>query len=566
MTDQCCRGSVNVVCLAAFHFLSIAKVRSAVACMVSGDAHKEALALIRSRLGPNDPLLDDTLGKYADFLAKRGRHGEAALALLNVGSVKAKTRAVHTLVNTGDMIYVRAALDVLLAEVECQEKIVGRHETDHEDGGEELSFPASFFISIAGHALAKAHFDVAETAGQLLQSRLVGASSSASHRLMWCLLSILKTLNEHQLAQCKLDEVNDEAMANRVDNLLQSDAPESVREFFEFLTRPCTDTKDAGDRLYDRVLDEYASANLQEGKQIKQWIVDRADHFWFQILSACRRCGYWFDTEEETRIQEGQDFLVEANCFSNIEKAAATSARDAADNTITSSLQMGQRLLRFVMDVMSTSFIGALEHLREVFLLLAQDDISTRIDDTNGIVSTSEGGSTQTTGAGYLDVMTLLYPCGFASLKELPQSGELAEEQLDTLVLWSSVLLSQCRLVLASLMSIAKNSSEQNLEFLIQSLLHRLRVWFLDDEATAPLSRGLMDTANQLQLQTLMNEVLVAVHGLATHREQNMECCANEQAEQDEATNECLSRKQALINDANDTRSRLTWSDDGVKE
>ncbi|KAE9203365.1 hypothetical protein PF005_g14224 [Phytophthora fragariae] len=103
---------------AALHFLSIAKVRTAITCLVSGEAFREALALIRSRLGAHDPLLQETLWKYSQFLSKRGRHGEAALALLNIGSVQATTRAVHTLVNTGDMMSVKAALDVLLAAVE----------------------------------------------------------------------------------------------------------------------------------------------------------------------------------------------------------------------------------------------------------------------------------------------------------------------------------------------------------------------------------------------------------------------------------------------------------------
>ncbi|CAH0492864.1 unnamed protein product [Peronospora farinosa] len=554
---------------AAFHFLSIAKVRSAVACLVSADAYKEALALIRSRLGPCDPLLHDTLWKYADFLGVRGCHAEAALALLNIGSVKAKTRAVHTLVSTGDMIYVESALDVLLAALESQEKVAEEYEADHQNDVEKLSFPASFFISIASQALVKARLDIAETAGYLLQSCLAGASSSASHRLTWCLLGMLKSLDEHQLAHYVINEADDEVVAERVDILLQSDSPESVREFFEFLTQPRVNENDGdgdgdgGDRLYDLIVEEYAFSNLEKGKQCKQWLLDRADHFWYQVLSVCRRCGYWFDTEGDVHIQEAQDVLLEASCFSEIEKAAAISAREAQDDsTISSLLQVGQKLLRFVMDVMSTSFIGALEHMREIFLLLAQDKIVTSTRDTNAISLISQRASYPIASAECLDMMLLLYPGSFASPEKLPQCGELAEEQLDTLVLWSSVLLSQCKLFVASLTPIAKKNKRTDVESLIQSLLHRLRFWFLHDKVTTLFSQSLMNAGIQLQLRMVLNEVLVAIFRPTTSQEEDGRCDADgRQAEQKEAASEYMSKKQALIDDVEDIRSRLTWSD-----
>ncbi|KAG3113488.1 hypothetical protein PI125_g7281 [Phytophthora idaei] len=525
---------------AAFHFLSIGKIRSVVACLVSGDAYKEALALIRSRLGPKDPLLHDTLWKYSDFLAKRGRHGEAALALLNIGSVKAKTRAIHTLVNTGDILCIKAALDVLLALVRCRGEAA---DTDHKDNSEELAFPASFFFSIAENALSKSQFDVAETAGQLLQSRLV-RSSAASHRLTWCLLSILKAIDEHQTIHCKLDEVKDEAVINQVDSLLLSDAPPSVREFFQFLTSVRETGEDAS-HLYDCVVGTSALGSLQEGKICKRWMASRADRFWFQVLSACQGCGYWFDADGEARIQEAQDLLVEANCFSDIEKTVAASTGSA----ITLSLRVAQKVLRFVIDVMSTSFIGALEHMREAFQLLT----SKEIDGTNTTDSTLEGASVVDLR---VDVMTLLYPCGFASPNDLPQCGELAEEQLDTLVLWSSVLLSQCRIALICIAQRCTEDSEQKLASMIRSMLHLLEASFLD------VNRGLVDAGNKSLAEELMDEVLVAIYLLPDEpatQDESAEDCGNEKAE---GTSDGLSSKQALIIDANDMRSRLTWSED----
>eukprot|EP00644_Phytophthora_capsici_P010703 jgi/Phyca11/542310/estExt2_Genewise1Plus.C_PHYCAscaffold_90117 len=405
---------------AAFHFLSIGKLRSAVSCLVRGDAYNEALALIRSRLGPNDPLLHDTLWKYAEYLSKRNRHGEAALALLNIDTVKAKTRAVHTLVNIGDAACVKAALDVLLTSMQRQ--------------NEELAFPDSFFISIAAKSLTSAQFDVAETAGQLLQS----LSGTASNRLTWCLLSILKVLDGH---------------ASK----------------FSF----------------------------------------RTDDFWFELLSACRRCGYWFDIEGDSRIQVAQDLLAEEDCFVEIEKAI-----DApTDSTVPLAMQVAQRLLRFVIDAMSSSFFGALENFQETYVLLA--------------------GAHLNACELRINVMTALIPWDFVSLIDLPTCGELAEEELDTLVLWSSVLLSQCRIALAS-----ADEAEQDVELTIRSLLHILHARFKAE------SRGLMDAGNQSQMLELMDEILIAVENVLDESEKNGD-------EQD------LSRKQALIMDVTELRSRL---------
>ncbi|KAG1703852.1 hypothetical protein DVH05_006861 [Phytophthora capsici] len=475
---------------AAFHFLSIGKLRSAVSCLVRGDAYNEALALIRSRLGPNDPLLHDTLWKYAEYLSKRNRHGEAALALLNIDTVKAKTRAVHTLVNIGDAACVKAALDVLLTSMQRQ--------------NEELAFPDSFFISIAAKSLTSAQFDVAETAGQLLQS----LSGTASNRLTWCLLSILKVLDGHA---SKFSFVaNDEV---KTLNLLQSDAPATVFELFAVLTRErAVDDEDA--RLYERLI----GGKLQDGEDYCKQRLKRTDDFWFELLSACRRCGYWFDIEGDSRIQVAQDLLAEEDCFVEIEKAI-----DApTDSTVPLAMQVAQRLLRFVIDAMSSSFFGALENFQETYVLLA--------------------GAHLNACELRINVMTALIPWDFVSLIDLPTCGELAEEELDTLVLWSSVLLSQCRIALAS-----ADEAEQDVELTIRSLLHILHARFKAE------SRGLMDAGNQSQMLELMDEILIAVENVLDESEKNGD-------EQD------LSRKQALIMDVTELRSRLTWSDDDVEQ
>lgn len=259
---------------------------------------------------------------------------------------------------------------------------------------------------------------------------------------------------------------------------------------------------------------------------------------------------------------------METNCFNDIEKAvAAASERPGSATSVL--LQVSQRLLRFTIDVMSGSFIGGLEHMREAFLLLAQCEDSSAVADTN---STSEGASDPRAGSLRLEVMTLLYPCGFASPKSLPQCGELADEQGDTLVLWSSSLLSQCRVVLSTSTTTAKTNTTEGLmpspESLIVSLLHLLRGSFLDDNNVL-MCEGLKDVGNQSQLQTLLNEMLVAAQLLqeepVASQDQGVDRSADE-AKQDEESKHCVSRKQALIDKVKEMRSSLTWSsDEGVE-
>ncbi|CAI5733825.1 unnamed protein product [Hyaloperonospora brassicae] len=550
---------------AAFHLLSIAKVRSAVACLVSGEAYKEALALIRSKLGPGDPLLHDTLWKYADFLIKRGHREEAALALLNIGSTKAKARAVRTLVNTGDMTCIGAALDVLLAVVECRTEsgeLCGR---DRENEAAHLSFPASLFISIAAQALAKGRYDIAENAGQLLQSSLVGDSSSASHRLTACLLGIPGIVHQHRLVYCVLAEADETAVDHhRVDSLLQFDAPQCVRDFFELLTRSRADSTEDDDRLCDLLMNEYAPPSLQKGTQTKQWFANRADRFWLQILSLCRRCGYWFDADGISRVQDAQEALVEARCFREVETAMAKHVRELGDDGVW-LLPVCQKVLRFVIDVMSTSFIGALEHMRDTFLLLTQGKTSTPTSNAKAIASTFHGGQGHFTGAVRLDVMALLYPRGLASPKDLPQCGEIVEEQLDALTLLSSVFLSQCRLFLhvASAAKDVTDIGKHDVDSLIRLLLHQLRVWFLHDEATPPLGRHLLDAGNRLQVEALLNDELVVVCRYTSSREDDEGSCADEQKAEANQGDDGLSRKQALFDDIDDIRGCLRSSGDG---
>uniref|UniRef100_A0AAV1TZI4 Gem-associated protein 5 TPR domain-containing protein n=1 Tax=Peronospora matthiolae TaxID=2874970 RepID=A0AAV1TZI4_9STRA len=505
---------------AAFHFLSIAKVRSAVACLVSGDAYEEALALIRSKLGPGDPLLHDTLWKYADFLTKRGRHGKAALALLNIGSIKAKSRAARTLVNSGDMTCIGAALDVLLGAVECQTESGGLCDTDRENDVTHFAFPGSFFISIAGQALVESRFDIAETAGQLLQSSLVGGLSPASHRLTACLLGIVRIMHQHRLAYYVPAEADETATGHLTDDLLQFDAPQCVREFFGFLTRSRADITDDEDRLSDQLINAHTFPELLKGTRTRHWFANRADHFWLQILSVCRKCGYWFDVGGKSRVQEAQEVLIEASCFSEIETAVAKLARKPGDDMNVWSLPLCQKLLRFVVEAISTSFIGALEHMREMFSFF-----DTRRDSNafkQRIVSFS---------------------------------------RMSRLLHWRYCFCKQHHFLITSQPLMKKNVGS-----LVPPVLHQLRVWFLHDEATAPLGRHVLDAETRLQLQALLDEVFVAVCGHTSSREKDKGCCADEQQAGLNQGDACLLRKQTLLDDIDDIKQRLTSNEDSGEQ
>ncbi|KUF99715.1 hypothetical protein AM588_10009610 [Phytophthora nicotianae] len=86
------------------------------------------------------------------------------------------------------------------------------------------------------------------------------------------------------------------------------------------------------------------------------------------------------------------------------------------------------------------------------------------------------------------------------------------------------------------------------------------KIELLDDEAAIPSNRGLMDPSNQAQIEKLMSEVLAAIRQLPD------EPAILEKRTDDSDGDEGLSSKQALIIDANDMRSRLTWSEDKVNQ
>lgn len=525
---------------AAFHFLSIAKVRSAIKCLVDGNAFQEALALIRARLGPNDPLLEDTLWKYAEFLSKRGRPGEAALALLNINSVKATSQAVRKLVSTGDMISIRSALDVLVATTRPISVTVERE----VNGMAELYFPSGFFISIAGRAILMSDFEAAVTTAKLLQTRLVSSKPSASHRLMGCLIELLEVIEDVRLHKYIHSP---DAVSAQVEDYLEVDAPASVKELFEFLVRSKQAVGSDANAFYERLSVQHCkhdSTDRQEQPLDKTWLVARADQFWYRVLGVCRSYGYWFDTDGEACVQDAQHLLVETSCFEELEKAiAAASNEDGARDLTLVKLRATENVLRFLMEVMSLSFVGALEQIRDTLLLVQSEGGSTDIV------------SSETTSTSIaVDVLTLFCPCGFISPKQLPQCGELKDEGMDTLILWSSVLLSQCMVMLSTFAADAGQTVQ-----LLDSLLSLLCNSFISDETLSP---GLMDSKNQSQLEALLNEMLVLAYQLpgelSPRHEDNKDSCTAAERELDQ--DHVRESKQRVIACVNDAQSRLAWS------
>uniref|UniRef100_K3WEI6 Anaphase-promoting complex subunit 4 WD40 domain-containing protein n=1 Tax=Globisporangium ultimum (strain ATCC 200006 / CBS 805.95 / DAOM BR144) TaxID=431595 RepID=K3WEI6_GLOUD len=154
---------------AALHFLSIDKVRDAIKCLASGHAYKEAIALIHSRLGPEDPLLSEVKLQHASYLEKNQRFAEAARTLLSIERGTASSRAICALVKTGDIGAFDAALDILIS-------LKSKHAQSEEGYAgpagvpavEDWSIPSSIISNIIGKSLQVNDFALAEKASQFI--------------------------------------------------------------------------------------------------------------------------------------------------------------------------------------------------------------------------------------------------------------------------------------------------------------------------------------------------------------------------------------------------------------
>ncbi|XP_049730126.1 gem-associated protein 5 isoform X1 [Elephas maximus indicus] len=160
---------------AASHLLSIHKVYEAVELLKSNHFYREAIAIAKARLRPEDPVLKDLYLSWGAILEKDGHYAMAAKCYLGATSTY---DAAKVLAKKGDAASLRTAAELAA--------IVGE---------EELS--ASLALRCAQELLLARNWVGAQEALQLHES-LKG------QRLVFCLLELLsKHLEDRQLSECR---------------------------------------------------------------------------------------------------------------------------------------------------------------------------------------------------------------------------------------------------------------------------------------------------------------------------------------------------------------------------
>ncbi|XP_023582343.1 gem-associated protein 5 isoform X1 [Trichechus manatus latirostris] len=160
---------------AASHLLSIHKVYEAVELLKSNHFYREAIAIAKARLRPEDPILKDLYLSWGAILEKDGHYAMAAKCYLGATSTY---DAAKVLAKKGDAASLRTAAELAA--------IVGE---------EELS--ASLALRCAQELLLARNWVGAQEALQLHES-LKG------QRLVFCLLELLsKHLEDRQLSECR---------------------------------------------------------------------------------------------------------------------------------------------------------------------------------------------------------------------------------------------------------------------------------------------------------------------------------------------------------------------------
>ncbi|XP_036766192.2 gem-associated protein 5 isoform X2 [Manis pentadactyla] len=165
---------------AASHLLSIHKIYEAVELLKSNHFYREAIAIAKARLRPEDPILKDLYLSWGAILEKDGHYALAAKCYLGATSAY---DAAKVLAKKGDATSLRTAAELAL--------IVG-----------ENDLSASLAFRCAQELLLVRNWVGAQDALQLHES-LKG------QRLVFCLLELLtKHLEERQLSEGKSSSYN----------------------------------------------------------------------------------------------------------------------------------------------------------------------------------------------------------------------------------------------------------------------------------------------------------------------------------------------------------------------
>ncbi|TYZ63822.1 hypothetical protein PybrP1_007354 [[Pythium] brassicae (nom. inval.)] len=425
---------------AALHYLSIGKARAAIACFVSGHAFKEALALIHSSVGPDDPLLQQTLLAYAAHLERQHRYGEAAQTLLEVGTAATASLAVVALAKTGDIGAFETALDVL-ASLERR-----RRRADEEPVGDDTvaaadesdwSVPSSVVLEIMSKGLAVGDFALSERASRFIGAGAARASPpSIVTRLTRCFLAVLKELMSY--ASTTSSDEPEEAIDSEL-TAWPAHLPEEAQAFFSHLMTSSTRSYRSG------VEQLWATAGVPSSDSSASLVAldalvlrARSKRAWDAMLAACQANGIWVGDAFADGVLAAQELLLDRRCFAHLLASASAAAAGADDpspdrhRVVLVAADVSRCLLQFLLDAMSGYLLSALERMREAFEAFPEPPPSE---------ATASDASVQ------LAVATLFFPSGFVAPEAPPCTGELAVEAHDTRELWRALQRLQCRAV-----------------------------------------------------------------------------------------------------------------------
>lgn len=151
------------------------------------------------------------------------------------------------------------------------------------------------------------------------------------------------------------------------------------------------------------------------------------------MLSLCEANGFWFGTSYEDHVLEAQGLLMDKNFFTYLTASSAA----AVDGSLKAIMGVSHCLLQFLLDVVSGYLLSGLERIRDAFEVFSNDGGASGDDRDNQSLAGME-----------FELAVLFFPSGFVDPEAPPCIGELAVEADDTVALWRSFLLFQCRAAL----------------------------------------------------------------------------------------------------------------------
>lgn len=401
-------------CSVALHYLSIGKTRAAVKAFASGHAYAEALALVQTRLGPDDPLLQTTLLAYAAHLDSHARSGEAAQMLLRVGTVSASARAVSALVKTGTSNALATAVDVLeaLTRSSGTPAEVTSSSTIDKDGA--WSVPSSVVLDIVRQSVRTSDFALAARASAFIGTVVSSSSMSSSAsvpttatRLTQCVLHVAHELARYGVGSSSLQIETDSA----TDELeLPADVPDDTRAFVTYLITHCK-------RSYsDDLMPSTPSVDRQAQSQ----------RLWTALLTHCRAHGFWFGDDLEDDVLAAQELLMDTRLFAHVVDAASGSAQTSDARSMPTLLRVSHVVLQLLLDLVCGYLLSALERVRDA-------------------LDTASQAATAPFSHEVVQLATLVFPSGLIDPDAPPLIGELAVEVDDARAFWRACLLLQCK-------------------------------------------------------------------------------------------------------------------------